>query len=384
METVLLFHTSRRHAWQKELNGAFRFARMRGWRLQVVEPTRSKPHTGELINLWKPVGCLVECSAEKSNYFTPKDFAGIPTVFLGRDPRNLPKWSSYINPSPKGPGEKAAVEFLKFGLKSFAFVSMGGNYFWSRDREAGFKNILRIHGMSCAVFGRKEVFRSEMARSKALLSFLKSLPKPCGIMTENDYAAVYVLDHARKLQIPIPSKMSVIGVDNDPQLCENARPELSSIHLDFEQAGYRACEILSTLIDNPKAGPVRETYGTIGLIRRGSTSIGSGAPPRVAKMLAYIREHACKGISAKDVSAQVPGSHRLAEIDFLRAMGHTIMDELNRVRFEHVEVLLRTPSQRLDAISSRCGWKTDNALRSAFLKRYGMSMREWRKAQTSQ
>ena len=80
---------------------------------------------------------------------------------------------------------------------------------------------------------------------------------------------------------------------------------------------------------------------------------------------------------------QVPGSHRLAEIDFLHATGHTIMEELNRVRFEHVEVLLRSPSQRLDAIADRCGWKTDNALRAAFLKRYGMSMREWRKAQIS-
>jgi len=378
METMLCFHTSRRHAWQRELGGAFRFARTRGWRIQVVEPTRTKPHVKELINLWKPVGCLVECSAEKSDYFDPEDFAAIPTVFLGRDPRTLPKWASYINPSPKGPGEEAAMEFLKAGIKSFAFVTLGGNHFWSRDREAGFRHILHIHGMKCAVFGRKETFRSELARSKACLEFLKSLPKPCGIMAENDYAAGYVLDHARRLRIPIPSKMSVIGVDNDPPLCENARPALSSIHLDFEQAGYRACEILSMLVDDPASGPVCETYGAMGLMRRGSTPVGSGTPPRVSKMLAYIREHACKGISASDVASQIPGSHRLAEIDFLRATGRTIMDELNRVRFEHVEALLRTPSQRLGTIANLCGWKTENALRTAFLKRYGMSMREWR------
>ena len=378
METMLCFHTSRRHAWQRELGGAFRFARTRGWRIQVVEPTRTKPHVKELINLWKPVGCLVECSAEKSDYFDPEDFDAIPTVFLGRDPRTLPKWASYVNPSPKGPGEEAAMEFLKADIKSFAFVTLGGNHFWSRDREAGFRHILHIHGMKCAVFGRKETFRSELARSKACLEFLKSLPKPCGIMAENDYAAGYVLDHARRLRIPIPSKMSVIGVDNDPPLCENARPALSSIHLDFEQAGYRACEILSLLVDDPTSGPVCETYGAMGLMRRGSTPVGSGTPPRVSKMLAYIREHACKGISATDVASQIPGSHRLAEMDFLRATGRTIMDELNRVRFEHVEALLRTPSQRLGTIANLCGWKTENALRAAFLKRYGMSMREWR------
>lgn len=379
MDTMLCFHTSRRHSWQRELGGAFRFARTRGWRIQVVEPMNAKPHVKELIDLWKPVGCLVECSADKSDYFNPKDFESCPTVFLGRDPRTLPKWASYINPSPNGPGEEAAMEFLKTGIKSFAFVTLGGNHFWSRDREAGFRHVLHLHGMKCAVFGRKETFRSEVARSKACAEFLKSLPKPCGIMAENDYAAVYVLDHARRLRIPIPSKISVIGVDNDPPLCENARPTLSSIHLDFEQAGYRACEILSMLVDNPTSRPICETYGALRLMRRGSTSAGSGTSPRVAKMLAYIREHACEGISAKEVAAQIPGSHRLAEMDFLRATGHTIMDELNDVRFEHVEVLLRMPSQQLGAIANHCGWNTENALRAAFLKRYGMSMREWRR-----
>ncbi len=383
METILFFHTSRRQAWQKEQDGAFRFARTRGWRIQVVEPTRSKPHVKELVDLWEPIGCIVECSGEKSDYFNPGDFMGIPTVFLGRDPRTLPEWASFINPSPRGPGEKAAMELLKAGIKSFAFIATEGNHFWSRDREAEFRRILRLHGMGCAVFGRKESFRTEKARTKACADFLKSLPKPCGVMAENDYTAAYVLDVARQLKIQVPSRLSVIGVDNDPQLCENADPPLSSVYLDFEQAGYRACEILSTLVDKASPGPIRETYDALGLMRRGSTPIGSGTPPRVAKMLAYIREHACEGISARDVAAQTTGSHRLAEMDFLRATGHTIMDELNHVRFEHVEVLLRTPSQRLGAVAHLCGWKTENALRAAFLKRYGMSMREWRGAQAS-
>jgi len=172
--------------------------------------------------------------------------------------------------------------------------------------------------------------------------------------------------------------MAVIGVDDDTSLCENARPTLSSVYLDFEQAGYRSCEILSHLVANSSSSPVRETYGALGLMRRGSTPAGSGTPPRVAKMLAYVREHACEGISAGDVAAQIPGSRRLAEIDFLRATGTTIKDEINRVRFERVEILLRVPSQRLGAVAQLSGWKTENALRAAFLKRYGISMRTWR------
>ena len=69
MDTILFFHTSRRQAWLKEQDGAFRFARARGWRIQVVEPTRSKPHVKELVDLWNPIGCIVECSGERSDYF---------------------------------------------------------------------------------------------------------------------------------------------------------------------------------------------------------------------------------------------------------------------------------------------------------------------------
>ena len=378
METILFFHTSRRTAWQREQDGAFRFARTRGWRIQVVEPTRAKPHVRELIDLWKPVGCIVECSGERSDYFDLADFADVPTVFLGRDPRTLPRKASFINPSARDPGELAAMEFLKAGTRSFAFVASAGDHFWSRDREAAFRRILRLHGMDCAVFGRGKAFRTEKARTQACAAFLESLPKPCGVMAENDYAAVYVLDVARQLNVAVPAQIAVVGVDNDPQLCENARPKLSSVHLDFEQAGFRTCEVLSKLVADPASGPVRETYGAVGIIRRGSTPAGSGAPPRVTKMIAYIREHACEGISAADVAAQIPGSRRLAEMDFLRATGRTIMDELNRVRFEHVEALLHSPSQQLGAIANLCGWKTENALRAAFLKRYGMSMRAWR------
>ena len=345
MDTVLLFHTSRRQAWRKEQDGAFRFARTRGWRIQVVEPAHGRPRVRELIDLWKPIGCLVECSGERSDFFDPADFARIA---LEADAVDL-----VLDRAARGAEE----------------VHL---------REAEFRSILHLHGLDCAVFGRKESFRSEKARGKACAAFLKGLPKPCGVMAENDYQAVYVLDLARRMRIAVPSQMAVIGVDDDTSLCENAHPALSSVYLDFEQAGYRTCEILSLLVADPSSGPIRETYGALGLMRRGSTPTGSGTPPRVAKMLAYVRERACEGISAADVAAQIPGSRRLAEMDFLRATGSTIKDEINRVRFEREELLLRVPSQRLGAIAHICGWQTDNALRAAFLKRYGMSMRAWR------
>ena len=70
-------------------------------------------------------------------------------------------------------------------------------------------------------------------------------------------------------------------------------------------------------------------------------------------------------------------------MDFRKATGRSILDEILRVRFERVELLLRDKSQQLSAIAAQCGWKTENALRTAFLKRYGKSMRDWRRETVS-
>ena len=380
MNTVLFFHTSRREAWRKELDGAYRFARTRGWRLQTVDPTPMPPAIPELISFWNPVGCIAECAGETSDYFDVDAFKGVPVVFIGRDLRSLPDSASSIMSASRGVGELAAREFLMQGLTSFGFLASAGNHFWSLDREKEFVHVVRLNGFQCSTFGRTERFRSESARTNALMHWLKAVPKPCGVMAENDYAAVEAIDLARKMRIKVPDKMSVIGVDNDTDLCENAHPKLSSILLDFEHVGYHALEMLDAIMRNPKSPPIHETYSALGLVRRGSTPAGIGVPPRILDALAFIRDKACEGISAADVSRRFHGSRRLAEMEFRRATGRSILEEILRVRFEKVEILLHNHSRQLGAIAQQCGWKTEHALRSAFLKRYGMPMRAWRTA----
>jgi LacI family transcriptional regulator len=237
MDTILFFHTSLRQAWRKELAGAYRYARTRGWRVQVVEPREGvTPPVARLAAFWNPVGCIAECSGDGGGRLSPRLFRGIPTVFLGRDPRSMPPEASFVAPSSAGIGERAARVFLEAGISSFAFIAQSARHFWSLDREADFANSLAIHGFKCRVFGRDVKWRQDGARASALAEFLKSLPRPCGILAENDYAAAEVLDLARKMRLHVPNDIAVIGVDNDADLCENARPSLTSVALDFEMA----------------------------------------------------------------------------------------------------------------------------------------------------
>lgn len=64
---------------------------------------------------------------------------------------------------------------------------------------------------------------------------------------------------------------------------------------------------------------------------------------------------------------------------FKSTTGLTIKNFISDVRMEKVKSLLKTTSIPVESIAKTCGYGTNAALRTAFLKRHGMSMNEWRK-----
>jgi LacI family transcriptional regulator len=81
------------------------------------------------------------------------------------------------------------------------------------------------------------------------------LPPSTGILAANDEIASLILAACRRLSLNVPSEIAVLGVDNDIIRCENEYPSLSSIHLDFEGAGYMAGELLERRISFDNVAP---------------------------------------------------------------------------------------------------------------------------------
>jgi len=377
MRTVLFFHTSTHEAWRKELAGLYRFSHTVKWNIQLVEPSNRPPPVRRLLDFWTPDGCIVECSGREAEYFDAMAFANVPTVYIGRDPRTLPKDSDCINADVSGPGQIAAKAFLSAGIRHFAFYADSGNRFWSRDREAYFRKALRLNGFSCETFGRSGHSRAD---TRSIVRWLKILPKHCGLFAENDYAAAAVLAAAAHAKIRIPEELAVIGTDDDRELCENTTPRLSSIFLDFESAGYKAAERLEQRMSGCQNLPRLGNYPAVSLIRRGTTPhvYSESVPPQIIRALEFIREKACEGITPSDVSTALGISRRTLDMHFRIATRKSLLDEIHQVRFEKVLYLLRTHNVAIDAIADQTGWGTRTALRTAFRNRFGVSMREWR------
>jgi LacI family transcriptional regulator len=209
--------------------------------------------------------------------------------------------------------------------------------------------------------------------------WLLALPKPCGIMVAVDLRAKQVLDTCLAAGIRVPEDIAVIGVDNDEALCENTTPSLSSVLPDFEGGGYLAAELLDRMMRQTQPEPQHLIYGVKRIFHRESSLYIPKSSHLITSAVEFIRLNACAGITVTDVAKQLNVSRRWAELRFREVRGHTILSEIQHHRLERVCALLRETNLPIGTIGERCGYPTETYLKALFKKRFGITMRDYRK-----
>ena len=71
---------------------------------------------------------------------------------------------------------------------------------------------------------------------------------PVGILASADLRASMVLEACQKLRLRVPDDVAVVGVDNDPMVCDFCDPPLTSISRNDYQIGYEAAILLDQLL----------------------------------------------------------------------------------------------------------------------------------------
>lgn len=378
MNTVLFFVYTNRYSCADRIAGARRYAERRGWDIQVVERSNRRLDVSGIIDFWKPIGIIAECGGGMPE-LSRKTVGDVPLVYLDEDPNGVKGCALYVNSNNVQVGEVAAKELLSLDLGNYAFVGWREPRFWSEERRKTFQAVLLLHGKGCSIFDCPAT-ASDAVRRKMLGAWLKALPKPCGLFAVHDPVAEEALQQAAVLGISVPEELAVVGVDDDPIICERISPSLTSIGLDFEQGGYLCAQLLDERIRNPGISDIRLVFGVTSLTRRLSTRLFRRyqSDNRVVQAINYIRRTANEGVTVPMVAAVMGLQRRMAEIVFRRETGHSIHDEIRDVRLERVENLLRNPRQEITPIAQLCGWKSPAALRTAFFARHGKSMRTWR------
>ena len=281
-------------------------------------------------------------------------------------------------------GRDAARAFLRQGVyNGFGFVPVDSDLNWSRRREDAFRDAIDEADFYCDTFrggkGRGIENRGYIAK------WLRHLPKPAAVMAAHDILAFEVLQAATAAKLRIPQDVAIIGVDDERLICENATPRLSSVKPDFEQAGYLAGERLAEMMRAPDAPHWRKprvvTVGgeTSALVLRESTVRESEAGRLVQKAVAFIENNVGRGIGVKDVVAHLGISRSLADLRFRQIRHTSILATILSRRLDELKKRLSRTDEPIESITRSLGWTSPNYPKNLFRKRFGMSMREWRR-----
>ena len=380
MDTILYFQSPSKTSAPDKIMGVRRHANATNWHVQVVDGIPTREALAELVGFWHPIGVILECGGGYQEIHADL-FAGLPTVYLDRNPRTLPPNAACVSHDSVATGRLAAKELLVTGHPHFAFVPYPQPRFWSDDRKRGFMDALALNGHECETFESDGRGTLQSVRwQKALHHWVARIPKPCGIFAANDAVAAEVLIAAAQAGFDVPREIAVCGVDNFAPICEQTVPTLTSIQPDFLLAGELAARTLDEIVRGERRRETRLTFGPASIIRRASTRVFRRYDPEVTAAMELIRRRACEGISSAEVVAEFKCSRRMAEIRFRETAGRSILDEIQAVRLDKAkELLTNSSSMDIAAIANFCSFKTASALWKFFRKETGLSPTEWRK-----
>lgn len=309
----------------------------------------------------------------------------IPTVIMnisGRDIEKRTRNIAFVKSDATDVGRSAARELLKQGIyKCFGYAGYRVDEDWSRDRGRAFRDELEKAGYIGRMFDLTH-FADKLDDRETIKKWLTELPKPCGILAACDDRAFELLDACREASIRVPAEIGILGVNNDPLLCEHSEPRLSSVQPDFIREGRLAAEILGRMLSSEsyrmrQCGTVYRV-GVRQIVHRDSTHPLSEAGLLVQKALAYIEKNATKGIGVQDVAQHLRVSYSLLNLRFQELQQQSVYEAILQARLVTVKSLLRTSDESIDAIAEKCGWSTPASLKKLFKKRFGMSMRQYR------
>ncbi len=374
MKTVLYVKGSERMPSAQKFSGFSRGAQVHGWRVQgLTLPTIRAADLKRLLAFWKADGFVMDCG----NY---------PTVPILQTPDRPP--SVYLTCSPaddmigfsvcedlRATAEYAARELLQLEFKDYAFVHFPRTRYWSTERARHFSAAVRLNGGTCAEFASNDR-ATLLAWNNSLRRWLKTLPRPCGIFAANDEVSNQIRGICISEGFMVPDDIALIGVDNDESICTNTRPQLSSVLSDNEQMGFQAARLLAAQFQDPSTRPTQHAVAPLMIVRRESTRHDTCRDSQVLQAIGFIREEACSGIRARDVLPHLSGSRRTAEMRFREATGHSILEEIQRVRMDRARELLCDTSRPLNVIANLCGYSSESAFRKVYRACFGASPRQ--------
>lgn len=356
--------------WDPIIRGIFKFARPD---LPWLFSTNFGNNLERIAN-WKPDGAIVQCNSEDAAKFLKE--LNIPVVNIARVNSNVSFPSIQIDDFAVG--KMAANYFLAKGFENFGCYSLKmRNYMQSR--VAGFKTTVDSNHKRFDLFLDDFSLQDGLPlQNLRLASWLEQLPKPVGIFATTDALGLDIISNCRLKGLSIPEDLSVVGVSNNELLCNLAFPPLSSVQLPGEKLGFKAAELLRSIIDGNQHPNTAERLQPVGIVNRKSSDKYCVEDLELNLSIQFVQQNFGLPINATSVVKASGVSRSALERKFRQLLGRTILEEITFHRIKEAKHLLTTTDQSIQYIATSIGFSSSRQFSTSFKKHTGLPPRAFR------
>jgi len=377
-KVVLLITPSRQYT-RGLLRGIAKYSRIQGlWAfyrpLDYREP-KGKERLLPLMKTWNPDGILMREPHKIEDIIA----MGVPTISCPYTRERIPGITNIMT-DHVSIGRMGAEHLLERGFQRFAYCGFD-DWWWSRRRGEAFGKTAAETGYPTHFYPqpRAEAKRTWDKELPIIADWLLKLPKPIGLMACNDDRGEWVIEACKIAGLSVPDEIAIVGVDNDPLICDLCNPPLSSIVLNVEKAGYEAAARLDKMMAGEKASSCDIHVRPIHVAIRQSTDVLAVGDAEVAAAVRFIRQHPKTVLQVNDVVSGVGLSRRVLEKRFRTILGHSIHDEIRRTRVEQIIQMLAETTMSISDIAQTLGFSDVAHISRYFRREKGMSPLAYRK-----
>ena len=209
--------------------------------------------------------------------------------------------------------------------------------------------------------------------------WIKDWKYPLGIVVAMSSIGPKITARCIESGLRIPEDVAVVSAGNDLSFCEGRYPTISSVDINYYKIGYESARLLDMKMKGKE--PEKKTFyiEPRGFVARQSTDSYAVNDKEVKLALRYISENYDNNIQVIDAVDASGVSRSTLERRFQDLIGHSIFDEINRLRISSVKRLLIETDEDIKSICKNSGFSSPHHLRRAFFKDTGINPGEYRK-----
>jgi len=282
--------------------------------------------------------------------------------------------------------EMAADHLIKKGFRNFVLIDFRS----SGTKQVFFKGFMnKVKPYGCPVKRYLISHNTDMVASlwnkfnDDFESWIKDWKYPLGIVVAMSSIGPKITSRCIESGLRIPEDVAIVSSGNDLSFCEGRHPTISSVDINYFQAGYESARLLDMKMRGEE--PKEKTFfiEPRAFVARESTDSYAVQDKDVQLALRYISENYDDNIQVIDVVEAVDVSRSTLERRFQDIIGHSIYDEINRLRLSSVKRLLIETDMDIKNICKESGFSSSHHLRRVFFKDTGINPGEFRKKNQS-